>query len=89
MALTKIVTRVFPDANHVGYHLELKDGDDVVIDKDYTEQFVAGSDVPAATKTTIGSRMQVDINAWKGLKAVYDHQTYIDGESQISDGLTL
>lgn len=89
MALTKTVTRIFPDANHVGYHLELKNGVDVVIDKDYMEQFAVGSDIPAATKTTIGRLMQDDIDAYKKLLALYDNQKYIDGEEQISAGLIL
>ncbi len=89
MALTGTVTRIFPDANHVGYHLEVKDGVDVVIDKDYMEQFAVGSDVPVKTLTTIGNRMQVDIDAWKALKAVYDHQVYINGAGQIEAGLNV
>ena len=89
MALTKIVTRVFPDANQVGYHLELKDVDDVVIDRNYMEQFAVGVDIPTDTKTKIGKRMQADIDKYISLKAIHDNQKYIDGETQISAGLNL
>ena len=89
MALTKTVTRVFPDANRVGYHLELKNDDDVVISKDYMEQFAVGEDVPAETKEKIGARMQSDIDAYKALLAGFENQVYIDGENQVSNGLQL
>ena len=50
MALTKTVTKVFPDANHVVFHLKLIDDtreleEQTVIDKDYSHQWASGTSV--------------------------------------------
>ncbi len=89
MALTKTVTRVFPDANHVGLHLELKNDDVVVIDKDYMEQWASGTDVPNEVKQRIGARMQADIDEYKALLARYNAAAYDTAVSQVEAGLTV
>ncbi len=89
MALTKTVTRVFPTANHVGLHLELKDDGVVVIDKDYMHQWASDTDVPNDVKQAIGARMQVDIDAYKALATRYNAAAYDTAASQVEAGLVL
>ena len=89
MALTKTVTKVFPTPNHVGLHLELKDDGVAVIDTDYMEQWASGTDVPNEVKLKIGKRMQVDIDAYKALKARFDAAAYDTAAQQVEDGLVL
>jgi len=89
MALTKTITKAFPTANHVGFHLELKDGDDVVINRDYMEQWASGTSVQLAVKQKIGERMQTDIDRYKALAARYNHEDYETARGQIDAGLNL
>lgn len=92
--LTKTVTKVFPTANHVGLHLVIIDDtrepeDQVVINKDYMEQWATGTGVPSPVKVVIGKRMQKDINNYIGLKTRYDAPAYDQAATQVEDGLTL
>ncbi len=89
MALTAIVTRVFPTANHVGLHLELKDDGVVVIDKNYMHQWASGTDVPNEVKVHIGARMQEDIDAYKALAIRYNAAAYGTAATQVEAGLVL
>ena len=94
MALTKTVTKVFPTPNHVGLHLKLIDdsrdpAEQMVIDKDYMEQWASGTDVPNEVKVEIGKRMQADIDAYKALLARYNAAAYDTAASQVETGLTL
>ncbi len=72
MALTKLITRAFPDANHVGLHLLLKDEDATIIDRDYMEQWDGSSKMSDKVRGQIIKRMQVDIDARKKLKNRFD-----------------
>ena len=92
--LSKTVTKVFPDANHVGLHLKLVDdtrdpAEQTVIDKDYMHQWASGTDVPDEVKQEIGARMQVDIDAYKALSARYNAVAYDTAVSQVEAGLIL
>ena len=87
--LTKVVTVVFPAANHVGLHLELKNDGVVVIDKDYMEQWASGTTVALEVKQRIGARMQADIDAYKALLARYKHADYALAATQVDAGLEL
>ncbi len=87
--LTVTVTKVFPDSNHVGLHMELKDDGVVVISKDYMYQWASGTDVPNEVKQRIGARMQVDIDAYKALAARFNHADYETARTQIDAGLNL
>ena len=94
MALTKTVTKVFPDANHVIFHLKLEDDTriptkQVVIDKDYRHQWASGTSVQNEVKQEIGAEMQVDIDAYKVLAARFNHTDYGTAASQIEAGLVL
>lgn len=94
MALTKTVTKVFPTPNHVGLHLKLVDdsrdpADQIVIDKDYMEQWASGTDVPDEVKQRIGKRTQTDTDAYKALKARFDAPAYDTAAQQGEDGLVL
>ncbi len=89
MALTKTVTKAFPTANYVGFHLKLEDDSAVVIDKDYMEQWASGTSVQNEVKQRIGERMQNDINAYKALANRFNHDDYETARSQIDAGLTL
>lgn len=87
--LTVTVTKVFPDANHVGLHLVLTDDGVTVIDKDYMHQWALGTDVPNEVKVRIGERMQADIDAYKALSARYNAAAYDTAASQVEAGLNL
>ncbi len=87
--LTVTVTKVFPTANHVGLHLELKDDGVVVIGKDYMEQWASGTDVPNEVKVKIGKRMQADIDIYKALMARYNAPAYDLAATQVEAGLVL
>lgn len=89
MALTKAVTKVFPTANHVGLHLELKNDGVVVISKDYMEPWASGTDVTLEVKQRIGARMQKDIDNYKALLARYEAEAYDTAASQVNAGLNL
>ena len=89
MALSKIVTKAFPTANHVGFHLKLEDDSAVVIDKDYMEQWVSGTSIQNEVKQSIGERMQADIDTYKALAARFNHADYETARSQIDTGLSL
>lgn len=89
MALTKTVTKVFPTTKMVGMHLELKDGVDVVIDRDFMENFTRGEGATTAVKQAIGAAMQAAIDDYKELKAMFDSSAYETARTQIDDGLTL
>ncbi len=89
MALIKTITKTFPTANHVGFHLELKDDEAIVIDKDYMEQWASGTSVPFEVKQQIGARMQADIDAYKALAARFNHEEYETARGQIDAGLNL
>ena len=58
MALTKIITKVMPTENRVGFHLELKDDGVVVIDKDYRERFSQAAGATTAIKLKIGKHVR-------------------------------
>lgn len=87
--LTVTVVKVFPTANHVGLHLELRDDGVVVLSKDYMEQWQSGTDVPNVIKQQIGARMQADIDAYKVLSARYGATAYDTAASQVEAGLIL
>lgn len=94
MLLVKTVTKAFPTANHVGFHLKLEDmtravGDKVVIDKDYMEQWSSGTSVQNEVKQKIGADMQADINAYKALAVRFSHEDYETARDQIDSGLVL
>ena len=73
MALTKLITKAFPDANHVGLHLLLKDDDVTIIDHDYMEQWDGSSKMSDKARDKIIKRMQDDIDAHKALKDRFDN----------------
>lgn len=87
--LTKTVTKMYPTENTVGLHLELKDDDVVVIDKDFAENYAAGQDIPNEVRDKIGKRMQKAIDRYKALKARFEHPKYETVRTQIDDNLTL
>ena len=94
MALSKTVTKVFPDANHVVFHLQLVDNtrdpsEQTVIDKDYRHQWASGTSVQNEVKQAIGAEMQKDINAYKALATRFNHEDYGTAASQIDAGLNL
>ncbi len=87
--LIKDVTKVFPDANHVIFHLELKDDGVVVIDKDYSHQWASGTSVQLEVKQAVGAEMQADIDAYKALANRFNHPDYDTAANQIEVGLNL
>ena len=92
--LSKTVTKVFPDANHVGLHLKLVDdtrdpAEQTVIDKDYMHQWASGTDVPNEVKVELGKLMQADIDTYKALAVRYNAAAYDAAASQVEDGLNL
>ncbi len=94
MALTKTVTKVFPDANHVIFHLKLVDDtrepeEQTVIDKDYSHQWASGISVQLKVKQEIGKDMQSDIDLYKILANRFNHADYNTAASQIEAGLNL
>ena len=74
MALTKLITKAFPGANHVGLHLLLKDADVVILDRDYMEQWDGSSKMSVTVIDIITKRMQTDIDAYKKLKGRFDEE---------------
>lgn len=89
MALVKTVTKVFPTENTVGLHLELKDDNIVVIDKDFIENYAPGVGVTNDIRDEIGKKMQAAINNYKMLKNRFDTAAYETVRTQIDNNLTL
>ena len=92
--LTKTVTKAFPGPNHVGLHLKFVDdsrdpADQIVIDKDYMEQWASGTTIPDKVIAKIQRDMQDDINAYKALSARFNHGAYGDARNTVDAGLIL
>ena len=89
MALTKTVTKVWPSNNYVGLHLELKDDDEVVIDKDFKEQWSPGAGVTNVIRDKIGNAMQKAIDKYKSDKALFDAPAYGTVREQVDNALDI
>jgi hypothetical protein len=89
MALTKVVTKMFPTENTVGLHLELKDGVDVVISRNFSRQFSPGTGVTNQIRDAIGADMQAAIDEYKRKKTIFDTAAYETVRTQVDNALTL
>ncbi len=89
MALTKTVTRVFPTANTVGFHLLLVDDGGTVIDRDFVAQHAVGQDVSNETRDKLGNSMQAAIDAYRRLKKIMDAGPYETARGQIENALDI
>jgi hypothetical protein len=94
--LAKTVTKMFPTANRIGFHLVVTDDDrpdlgpgaQIVISKTYSANVPPG-DMANAVRDELGSQAQKDIDAYKSLRARYDNATYDTKVAQIDGALTL
>jgi len=87
--LTKVITKLFPDNNYIGFHLELSDGEDIVVNKDYREQFIVGETIATEVKVSIGKKIQADIDDYKTRKALFDTAAYETARVQIDAGVEV
>jgi len=97
MALAKTVTKSFPTLNHIGIHLRLTDdarpdlgqGEQVVIDTDFTEQFTPGSGMANAIRDAVGNAAQAAINEYKERLAIYNSAAFDTAVNQINNALEV
>lgn len=95
--LAKTVTKTFPTENTVGMHLvltddarpDLGDGEQVVIDQDFSENFSPGEGIVNEVRDAIGGKIQAAIDEYKRKKTIYDAPTYETARTQIDNALTL
>ena len=97
MALSKVVTRMFPTANTIGIRLILVDTDradlggvrQVVIDSVFTGQYAEGENMSDDVQADLEQQAQDAIDDYKALKAVFDATAYQTFVTAIDNALTL
>lgn len=97
MALTKTVTKMWPDKNWVGLVLVVTDdnradlgiGAQEVINATVKRQFVKGTDMTNTIRDELGADAQALIDKYKDERALYDNATYTTKIAQIDGALTL
>lgn len=97
MALTKVVTKMFPTPNTVGIHLVIKDderpdlgpGEHIVIRHTISRNFDRSVGIVNKIRDEIGREAQEVIDEYKKCKAVYAAASYDEKVTQIDNALTL
>lgn len=97
MALTKTVTKMWPDENYVGLNLTVTDnnrpdlgsGEQVVIQATISRQYVKGEDVTNDIRDELGNEAQDLIDAYKAMRVKYVNAVYTTKINQIDGALTL
>jgi len=93
MGMTATVTKsrvvyVQPELWNIVMHLELRDGATLVIDKDYSVEFLPGVDIGAEAPLLI-EMMQADIDKHVGAQTIYKRAELAILASDVKAGLEV